>query len=585
VIELTDEEYQAEQQERAQLEAEIAALEAENAALEADISSAIYEVESLEGCIDESKKNVVPKVNSSHKEVSYNEEQVKTVLGAIEEMSSRYFVFKTLSSASKSLTQATDEYNTQFSNFHQLRRITLGYVIGLDTNIISSETLRKSVEKEYLQNTEYWLAYAIMAVMLWASNEREAADRAVSKALNMDYAKASLFFILINLRFERIPPARDWFREYMDRVDPLNLDETWIYLLQAYLSGTFGADEKFNMEIRDKFSDMITQARGATVDFNKSFINRAYEYESLFLHTTDLMLPNLRKYCTDYDLLMQLQSSAEKNAILAENYGKLYEAEDDAGEDLFERIETVLYSLISSYEEKEYITVKKMKYNEYIISAGGDITAAKKKFDNEYGEKSQKSFAQLLIDWSFSEDMKITPVCVKRFAVSCMKEWILKGFRNFTEEYRTKEQTKFQFNIDGCILTAAEQDEASGVDQIDRYYEKDRMHMFLSDRLMLIFLLITAAGVLFLGIMFARLPSYGVSPVPLTIGILLVLIGVFMVWRHGVELLQIMREKKRRSIQSFRDSLKELAQWRMVYHKEDARYSDLEDAVNRFENA
>jgi predicted RNase H-like nuclease (RuvC/YqgF family) len=167
VIELTDEEYQAEQQERAQLEAEIAALEAENAALEADISSAIYEVESLEGCIDESKKNVVPKVNSSHKEVSYNEEQVKTVLGAIEEMSSRYFVFKTLSSASKSLTQATDEYNTQFSNFHQLRRITLGYVIGLDTNIISSETLRKSVEKEYLQNTEYWLAYAIMAVMLW----------------------------------------------------------------------------------------------------------------------------------------------------------------------------------------------------------------------------------------------------------------------------------------------------------------------------------------------------------------------------------------------------------------------------------
>ena len=48
----------------------------------------------------------------------------------------------------------------------------------------------------YLANTEYWLAYATMAVMLWASNEREACERAVAKSMQINERKSSLFFLL-----------------------------------------------------------------------------------------------------------------------------------------------------------------------------------------------------------------------------------------------------------------------------------------------------------------------------------------------------------------------------------------------------
>lgn len=78
----------------------------------------------------------------------------------IKEVTESYFTFKNLSTASKNVSQYTDEYFTKFKFFNELRRISLGYVVGLDAHICSDETMRKKVEKIYLQNTEYWLAYA-----------------------------------------------------------------------------------------------------------------------------------------------------------------------------------------------------------------------------------------------------------------------------------------------------------------------------------------------------------------------------------------------------------------------------------------
>ena len=73
------------------------------------------------------------------------------------DLTNSYFTFKNLSTASKNVTQFTDEYYTRFKFFNELRRITLGYVIGLDAYICSDQTMRKKVEEAYLQNSEYWL--------------------------------------------------------------------------------------------------------------------------------------------------------------------------------------------------------------------------------------------------------------------------------------------------------------------------------------------------------------------------------------------------------------------------------------------
>ena len=212
--------------------------------------------------------HVIPNVKYVSEQVNVADTDVSTLMRALEELTSQYFIFKELSTASKNLTQYNDEYFTRFQFFNELRRITLGYVIGLDSYIISNESLRKKVEKCYLSNTDYWLAYAIMSVMLWASNEKSAADRALHKALKMDSKKSSVFYMLVNLRFGRIESASKWYLYYLDKTDVNDLGDEWQKLLQAYLSGALGADPKLENAAMEYYQRIFEQTQALNAGYN-----------------------------------------------------------------------------------------------------------------------------------------------------------------------------------------------------------------------------------------------------------------------------------------------------------------------------
>ena len=194
---------------------QINALRYENAQLEAELEMAERNVEVLTGNVGVLEANVHSTMSQLSSKVEVTAEDVNIFFMALRDLTEQYFLFKNLSTASKNLTMYTDEYYTKFSFYNKLRRITLGYVIGLDNTIISSETLRLEVEKAYLQNTDYWLAYAIMAVMLWSKNEREAANRAMNKALSMDYFRSCV---------QRVKDCRQWTRAQLDALGMTTID-------------------------------------------------------------------------------------------------------------------------------------------------------------------------------------------------------------------------------------------------------------------------------------------------------------------------------------------------------------------------
>lgn len=579
---MTQEEYEREQQEIERLVNEINRLIEENNRLTFEINEALNNIGILRNNIVTLHNNLEPRMRGVSGEVKVNSDQTQAVSQAIKEMSTQYFTFKALSTASKNVTQYTDEYYTRFSYYNNLRRITLGYVIGLDSNFVTGENMRKIVEKAYLQNTEYWLAYATMAVMLWASDEKEAANRALDKAMFIEPQKASLYFMLINLRFSRNETAQNWFINYMDRVNPSDLGEEWQYLLQAYLAGVFGEDEGFQAEVGKYFKKMIVQSEATTADFSKRFIDRACSYADTYLHQTKENFSYLKGTCVDYSTLMQTLSSAEKNALLAKYYDDLLNEEDARGEDIYQRIENVLYSLINDYDDAELEVVKKIKLNEHIISAQGDQAAAQRRFDEEFGRSGNKTFADLLTDWAFVEDSNITPLSVRHFAVSCMKDWIYKGYEKYAQMYRSKEKAAYSFQVDGCEITCTEDDFEQGKESIENYYQKNRWKDVLADKYIKIYGLITIAGILLLVIMGIQLAKGSFSPIALTAGILLVLLGVFMLWRQTAAMLEQLKERQRLSIQRFQHALEELGQWRTLYKTEDSKLGDLQAALMQF---
>lgn len=150
---MTQEEYEQEQREIERLVNEINRLIAENNALVQEINSAISDIRVLRSNVATLHRNVEPVMTGVSGEVNVQSEKIHRIFEALEELTAQYATFKTLSTASKNLSQYTDEYHTRFSYYNNLRRITLGYVIGLDTNFVTNESMRKAVEKVYLQNT------------------------------------------------------------------------------------------------------------------------------------------------------------------------------------------------------------------------------------------------------------------------------------------------------------------------------------------------------------------------------------------------------------------------------------------------
>ncbi len=489
----------------------------------------------------------------------------------VDELTRTFFTYKNMSSASKNLSQLTDQYYTNYRFFNELRRISLGFIIGVDAHICSDEMMRKKVEKVYLQNTEYWLAYAIMAVMLWVNNIKEAATRALNKAMYLDHSKSSLFFLLVNLRFNRIEAAKKWYTTYLDRANMDNLGEEWQYLLEAYLLGVFGVDEDFNRTVVECFEEMFEQFKAKHPNFGNEVIHKAAKFSENYVHVTRNNFDMLRMHCHEYETMEQLLSNAEKNEKLAIYFRSTLEDDSGYEPNVHQRIENILYDLINSYDTEEFKVVKNIRYNDMVIRARGNLTEAQKFYNKDYPKDNDNTtLGDLLFYWTFEEDLTQVDISVKKFSISYLKKWLGLGFAKFAENYREKEQERYTIKIEDWSMRCSEDsyDEANA--SLTQHFNKNRLWTILKDKMMLIFIGMCIASIVTLAI-----TIFHFSPIPLTIGVMLGVIGGFLVWRRAVEIIAIIEAKCEEARSILKKCLTDMASWRALYREADAKNKDL----------
>ena len=574
---MTQEEYQAEMAERERLINEINRVTEQinrakiiQAELQAELDTLVDNMGILSSNIASMGNTVVQRLSQGEQSIESAHKDVSDLYYAIDYLAESYFKFKEMSTASKNVTDAADEYFTKFKEFNKLRRIVLGYVIGLDQNFASSETMRKVVEKIYLQNTDYWLAYAAAAVMLWASDEKEAAARAVNKALYMDYSISSVFFLLINLRFTRVDAAKKWYLTYLDRVDPDHLGTEWEQLLEAYLSGVFGVDPTFTEMVQSYFANMFVQLESSHPTFGVEIANKTAAYASNYLYITGNEFEGLRRYCPEYQEMKSLLSEAEKNAVLTGQFRGYWDEGTEPDETLYERVEDILYDLISTPVGREDQVLRKIDLNKKILRAKGDIEQAQKAFDYEHAEAEQTTLADLLFKWGFAEGNKNMDNRVRRFSIRYLKKYIARGFELFAEDYRTREKDAYMIEIDGWSESCDENsyDQASG--SLTRYYTRNRFKDIISDKYAIIFIAMLAASAATL-----VLCAVSFNKVVLTAGILLGVAGGFLLWRRVVDLNALLNARMEKSLLILKQCIQEIGQWRTLFQKADQQNGDL----------
>ncbi len=572
-----DEEEERLRAEIARLRREIKRARREQVKLEEELTFLIASIGTLTVSAENMSEAVNRDVGKLEKRVSKEDLDARDLLHQLRDLSEKYFTYKNLSTATKNLTQYTDEYHTHFGFYHELRRIALGCVVAVDKTLISHETARKRVEKAYLANTDYWLSYAIIAVMLWWSDEKEASERALNKALVMNERKSSLLFLFCNLKFGRQETAARWYSYYLSSVHANNVGQEYQYLLEAYLSGSFGNAKRLEQQVGSKFEDMMSEIALYNINFNKDVSDAAQRFMATKAHRTDFPFFYLPEYCDEYPLMQSLLTCAEKNRIVAGEYEELAQGEGEFA-NVDERLEDSIYNLIESMDPDEEKVYKRIKYNELIVAAKGDIAAAETAYGERYPDEAPVSLDGLMKNWAFADsDPRILPE-VRRFTISKLAPSIRGGFKQFAEVYRGREKERYPIHLGDWSMVCNE-DELSIVESnYSDYFDHHQIGAFVKDKFLLIWAVMVGVGIAGLVIAAAAAPYAAL----IVVCVLLVLVGGFLLWRQIVNIQEKQRKRKAKDLEIIRKTLSEMGSWRKAYKEADKHHDSLMQATYLF---
>lgn len=541
----------------------------ENARLEEELNSAVMDLQSVIRSLVTMCRQASGHISTLSKEVTKADLEVQETFAAINNLSEKYLNYKNISMASKELSRATDEYHTRFFFYNKLRRITLGYIIGVDAQIISSQSLRKQVEDIYLQNTEYWLAYAIAAIMLWCSDEHDAALRALARSLLMDRYHACLFYLLVNLRFNRNAAARKWYMAYLEKSSSESPGSECQYLLQAYFHGAFGQDEELGRKVAEGYKRMYARLREIEPAFSARAKEHARRFAERLPHKTRNDYALLKYHCESYGELEELLSSAEKNALLAEYFNALQEAPPDKAEGLPQRIENILYALISDYEAAELLVIKKMRYNEAVINANGDLKQAEA-FQEMLFPTRKANFGDLLLKWAFSAQAEAVDVSIRKFAIGLLKRELQGGMSAYAEGYRARYKEEVTLKFEDCELVCGKKTPEESRQELVQFYKGKRGRLLWADTWMRVGWGIVLAGAIML-LLLLRFKN----PILLVVGVFTCIIGCFVIWRRTIKVLQKHHAHTQKVAMRLMKTLEVFDQWRKDYMAADANLQGL----------
>lgn len=565
------------------LVAEFNRLVEEHNVLVVEVGNCQRDVAASISIIDKLNEIVPPPMSVNTEETIKKEVIAANVSRTIDDLVESYRQLKNGSTASKNLTGSYDKYYTLYGTYNALRRVSIGYVVGLDSNLWTSDAPRVQVEKMYLANTDYWLAYATMAVMLWASEEQEACERAVSKSMQMNERKSALFFLLASLRFNRIEAAREWYKVYFKLVDENGVGDEIIYILQALLSGALGSDPDFSKEVGERFKTLLERARGLTA--TKNLVRESVDnHINALISVTDKEFIALKHICTEYDEMMELVSSAEKNEMLKNYFLSIIQSDFSLSDRLAERIEDTLHSLISTYDDNEQALMDKIAYEEAVVKANGRIDVAEESYRKMMAERdNQNNMALIMTDAALDSKMK-TDGRVRKFCLDSIKDDCIEGVKRFGQ-YRRKEKKVYPLNVDGCALSGDENSFQENEAKLLKYYDgivkqkvkADKSYRTCGTALIvaaLAFLLFTVLGV----VGFVASWGTGASVTLLVLGIVALGIAVFMIFMRSDQAKKIRKAYEYRiknGVKMLKTGLEDMARWRQYYKERDAIHEEV----------
>lgn len=455
----------------------------------------------------------------------------------------------------------------KFGYYAEIRRMASGILQGVDTGIISEETLRNTTEEVMIKAPNYWLAPALIVLASWMRNDKETTTKALTESLKRDDYKTTLFFMLIMRRLERNEACTQWMHRYFLHQNPHDLDREFIVILEAIATGVFPPSSHQLMISNLKiWIEQLTQT--------DNYIDKQKVQWTNFFKTkgslSEKKYPLLEEFAPNWKNLESSLTKARSHQALEAHFKDIFETTTDYSKAKKIQLDEILSLLVTNFDDDELPLQNEVRLNQLIIQKDGDKKAAQSLMDNEIHIFDEKvDFLQMLTNAAFDPELSGATKVTQALAVSISQPWIIEAHDTFTADYRIKVEEKVELNIDGFKTSTV-----NGIDETEQLQKHDKYWIqFLENELKKLSFpftgIIVGTLICLLGLVIFK-SSF--------IGIFGLLIGGIIIWqsiRNHQKLkkktIETITERKTKSKEVLRGCIVEVVDYRKEFELEDSK--------------
>lgn len=485
------------------------------------------------------------------------------------------------SNAQQRLIRIQQELNKRFGHYDIVRRTVTGILQADDLGIVKKETITNATEELMISTPGYWLAPCLVALAAWINDQPELAETALREGIKRNDEKTSLFWLLVCRRAERKSASLKWTQRYLANQDEENLDRKAIVVLDAYTNGLLGVDSEGVVSRQiDEWLKRIKDKPGFVEEQTKNWSRAIMMKKPQF---SDGNYIYLSKHSQTWPELKKTMEGAMLHAKILEYFSSIF-AQEVAINPIKVKLDEILNTLVTEFDEEEYPFRKEEKYNQLIVDFDGDKKQADQHMDLGQSDfEERKDLMQILTNAAMSRDQYVS-VSTQKFAIALSKEWISNAYNDITAQNRMQIPYEIEINIGNFSgKTISGENEQKLIN--DFFYFMNREKEMALEAVALPKAGIGVGGVVLFGL---GLLSYVGSAI---LGIILALIGIGMVMSYSVNKNDV--EKKRQELseqfernladgnQIIRAALAEIVDFRADFEQKDSESQKVIDFLDQ----
>jgi hypothetical protein len=434
-------------------------------------------IQELDRTINSFKSRIDVKVNDVHNSSQSIQSTTDRIFENIMSFKTQMLEGEEKQIAHENVLRIDQILKEQFSNYVDTRRTVIGVIRDFDINLIRNSTIQELSEELWITSSRYWLSYALIAITAWINDYPELAKNALAESGRRDAIKTSLFFTLMNLRFNRVDVAKRWFVEYFKTLNPEILQNETAVLLQSFLNGIFGKDKELEYEIIQLIEEWIVVIN-ENAEITEELI-RTYENYILNMNSKETFsFESLKNYVKNYSEITKSYSDVSKmTQVLEFVKGFDVESELQVEENYKQRIDTILTNLISNYDAEELDLKMQQEYYKLIIENNGKVEVAESQFEEYVNLNSENfNFGRQLLRWVIFDSSNQTDLQVKKFGFQNTKKWFKSALNKWSNSLIEQQPSSYNIKIENWEVAATGDDYSEQSENLKAYFENNKFH-------------------------------------------------------------------------------------------------------------